>query len=220
MVAVNHHSLFFQPHLAYAKPSIMTRNALIIFIKNPEKGKVKTRLSADVGADRALRIYRALLTHTRQVALAVSVDRLLFYGQYIAQDDEWKDPHFDKHCQVEGDLGTRMEAAFAKALNNYEKAIIIGSDCASLTSGIIERAFLALDEVDAVVGPAMDGGYYLLGMKTLLPEIFRGIPWSTQHVFPETIARLRANGYQYALVDTLSDIDYAADWEKYGWELE
>jgi len=197
----------------------MHADALIIFIKNPEKGKVKTRLAADVGDEQALRIYRALLAHTRKVALAVSVDRLLFYDQYIVEQDDWPHTDFDKHVQVTGDLGARMEAAFSEALGQREKAVIIGSDCASLTPDIVQQAFSALDHADAVIGPAMDGGYYLLGLKTLIPEIFRNMTWSTGQVFQETTDRLKAGAHSYALVDKLSDIDYATDWKKYGWEL-
>ena len=198
----------------------MAQDALIVFIKNPEKGKVKTRLAADVGDERALQIYRALLTHTRQVALALPVARHLFYGQYIADDDGWDPTDFAKHLQIEGDLGARMEAAFAKTLDRHPKAIIIGSDCASLTPGIVQRAFQVLDQAEVVIGPAMDGGYYLLGMKKLIPELFRDMIWSTEDVFRETLRRLEQNDYAYGLVDELSDIDYAADWEKFGWELD
>lgn len=198
----------------------MAQDALIIFIKNPEKGKVKTRLAKDVGDGRALRIYRALLAHTREVALALPVTRHLFYGQYIANDDGWTTTDFEKHLQVEGGLGARMEAAFAKTLARHPKAIIIGSDCASLTPGIVEGAFQALDKADVVIGPAMDGGYYLLGMKKLIPELFRDMTWSTENVFRETIRRLRQGNHTYQVAEELSDIDYAADWEKYGWELD
>lgn len=196
-------------------------NALLIFIKNPMIGKAKTRLAATVGDDRALQIYEALLGHTRQLALQVDAERLLFYSHFIDHDDEWSPRQFRQYLQADGDLGQRMTAGFreAFALPDTRKAIIIGSDCASLTPDIIAEAFRALDGHDFVIGPATDGGYYLLGMRDFHPEVFQNIAWSTEYVAQQTIDRITALGKSCAEVATLSDIDYEEDWARYGWPL-
>ncbi len=193
--------------------------ALITFIKNPVKGTVKTRLAADVGDDKALLIYLELMRHTREVALNIDAHRLLFYGSSVAEDDAWNNEQFEKHVQPSGDLGQRMETAFHEALNKAGAAIIIGSDCATLTPEIVNEAFEKLEEYDVVLGPAMDGGYYLLGMKKVHEFLFRNMIWSTDQVFTETTRRIEKADLRYATVATLSDIDYAEDWEKYGWPL-
>lgn len=194
--------------------------ALITFVKNPQKGKVKTRLAKTLGEDQALRIYRALLEHTRQICERTKAHRYLYYSNFIDREDHWSNDHFHKALQPEGDLGQRMTTAFQQVLEKHHKVIIIGSDCAALKPEIIERAFDQLEAYDFILGPAFDGGYYLLGMKTLLPDIFEDMPWSTEKVAAITRQRIQDNGYSLAEVDTLSDIDYQEDWLKYGWELD
>lgn len=194
-------------------------NALIIFIKNPEKGKVKTRLAKTVGDDQALRIYLALLEHTRRIALSLDAERYVFYSSFIAEDDDWLARDFRQALQASGDLGQRMIAAFQTAFQEHQKVVIIGSDCASLTSEMVEAAFQRLDEHDFVIGPAIDGGYYLLGMRSFEPSVFQDIEWSTESVFTETVARIKRLNKTYALLSELSDIDYEEDWAKYGWEI-
>ena len=195
-------------------------SAIIIFIKNIEKGKVKTRLAATVGDEQALKIYQALLGHTRKVATAVDAERFLFYSSFIEKEDEWSEEFFNKKLQSEGDLGTRMSKAFENILEKNKKAIIVGSDCASLTPEILKMALDKLDEVPFVVGPTFDGGYYLLGMNRFEPSIFENIEWSTESVFPTTLLRIENLGAECFLLPKLSDIDYEEDWVKYGWELD
>ena len=194
-------------------------SSLIIFIKNPRLGKVKTRLAATAGDERALRIYQALLEHTRHLALNLPVRRFLYYSDFIDWNDAWQVDSFEKKVQQGEDLGQRMSHAFQKVLSRSKKAVIIGSDCASLTVSILREAFSALDQAPFVVGPATDGGYYLLGMQTHTPQLFSGIPWSTPQVFPETLQKINDLQAGYHLTPELSDIDYEEDWEKYGWEL-
>jgi len=193
--------------------------AIIIFIKNIEKGKVKTRLAATVGDDQALKIYQALLGHTRKVAAAVDAERFLFYSSFIEKKDEWSEEFFNKKIQSAGDLGTRMSKAFEEVLEKNEKAIIVGSDCASLTPEILQMALDKLDKVPFVVGPTFDGGYYLLGMNRFEPSVFENIEWSTASVFPTTLSRIKELGAEHFLLPKLSDIDYEEDWLKYGWEI-
>lgn len=195
-------------------------SALLIFIKNVEKGKVKTRLAATVGEDRALRIYQALLDHTQKVALALAVDRLLFYSDHIELDDNWSNHSFQKFVQQGPDLGQRMLHAFQEAFKNHQKVVIIGSDCASLTPAIVHQAFEQLDHFPFVIGPATDGGYYLLGMKAVEASLFLNMEWSTETVLSTTISRIQSLGKTYHLLPELSDIDFEEDWEQFGWKLE
>lgn len=194
--------------------------ALIIFIKNPELGKVKTRLAETVGDEKALEIYKALLKHTKDIALQLNADRMLYYSEDVPEEEDmWPDDDFQKYIQYGEVLGERMYYAFEDALAVHDKAIIIGSDCASLTPEIVAEAFDALDRFNFVIGPATDGGYYLLGMKKLQIEMFQQMPWSTDQVLPETLARINALGKTVYKLPELSDIDYEEDWKKYGWEL-
>jgi hypothetical protein len=193
-------------------------NHLLIFIKNPIKGRAKTRLAATVGDDEALRIYLELLKHTRNIAEKVDTHRNLFYSHFINENDEWNNADFDKQLQIEGDLGEKMAAGFRATFEKgATKAVIVGSDCASLTKEIVDSAFAKLETHDFVIGPADDGGYYLLGMKAFTPKIFQNIAWSTEAVFPQTVDFITNKNKTYALLPTLSDIDYEEDWVKYGW---
>lgn len=205
---------------AFSYLSAMANQALLIFIKNPEKGKVKTRLAAGVGEEQALRIYHALLNHTRRIAEQTPAERYLFYSSYIDTDDQWSPQKFYKKLQAPGDLGEKMARAFEATLKRHEKAVIIGSDCASLEATLIEQAFAALEEHDFVLGPALDGGYYLLGMKSFAPELFREIPWSTAGVRKITLGKIRQLGKTCHQLPPLSDIDHPEDWEKHGWTLD
>lgn len=193
--------------------------ALLIFIKNAALGKVKTRLANTVGAAKALQIYRALMAHTRQLACTVSVSRLLFYSNFVDTEDQWSTNDFQKHLQQGNDLGARMQQAFSLAFEQHQKVVIIGSDCASLTSAIINEAFDLLDQHPFVIGPAIDGGYYLLGMNQFTPQLFDNMTWSTDTVLSDTLQRIESTGATYALLPRLSDIDFEEDWDKYGWEL-
>lgn len=198
----------------------MTSPALLIFIRNPELGKVKTRLAQDLGAPEALRIYNRLLAHTRRIAQAVDAQSYLFYSDFIDQADDWANDHFNKQLQPQGDLGDRMLRAFGMVLEQHDAAVIVGSDCPGLNADILQTAFAQLEKNDFVIGPAIDGGYYLLGMRRLSPSLFLDMIWSTDQVFKETTNRMERAGATYYVLPTLSDIDYAEDWEKYGKLLE
>jgi uncharacterized protein len=186
--------------------------ALIIFIKNAVLGKVKTRLAASIGDVAALEVYKGLLDHTRIVTLAIDAARLLFYADKVERHDLWPEKKYSKSLQSGGDLGERMSNAFRQA-TEYDKKIIIGSDCPGITAELIEMAFTALDFHDVVIGPAADGGYYLLGMNNLIPELFEHIPWSTDQVLSETFKILQQKRLLYKLLPPLRDVDTLDDWE-------
>lgn len=164
---------------------------LLIFTRNPELGKVKTRLAKTVGDETALEIYLFLLNKTQEVAQKVSSDKAVFYSENITQNDHWNPEIFQKYLQIEGDLGMKMQQAFEQSFEKgYEKVAIIGSDLYDLSSKNIENAFTELDENDVVLGPSEDGGYYFLGMKALQKNIFKNKNWGTETVRKDTLSDL------------------------------
>ncbi len=190
----------------------MMKQALIIFTKNPEAGKVKTRLAATMGNEAALAVYHQLLLHTVSVTEDLPVDKFVFYSNYIEQEDMWDNTLYFKEMQQGFDLGERMKYAFDVTFQNgYDKIIIIGTDCPDLNAGIIMNAFAYLKSHDAVIGPAEDGGYYLLGMKQLYSELFEDINWSTNTVLNETQMKCTALQLDYCLLPVLKDIDEEKD---------
>lgn len=193
-----------------------TTNALLIFIKNPEKGKVKTRLAKTLGDDQALAIYRRLLKHTQTVSLALELKRYLYYSQFIDDQDNWPNDHFNKRLQASGDLGNRMGTAFAEHLKTHQKVLIIGSDCAQLRPEHLQEALDKLDQHPVVIGPAIDGGYYLLGMHTRHDFLFEDMPWSQDHLLERTKEKLREQSVSFELLSELSDVDTEAEWKAYG----
>jgi|SRR6056297_962683 len=190
----------------------MENNLLMIFIKNPVEGEVKTRLGASIGSANALLVYKKLLSHTRETAVQVKCDRQLWYSSMIDRRDSWGSGQFEKRLQTGSNLGARMAAAFRAAFEDgYETVVIIGSDCADLSPNHIEDAFQALQDADAVIGPSEDGGYYLLGLNEYRPEIFSDIEWSTPSVFEETTRHFEQLGLTYRTLETLNDIDTIED---------
>ena len=160
-----------------------------------------------------------MLDHTRQVVQTIAVDRFLFYNNYVNENDEWPRPHFQKKLQEGNGLGNKMKNAFQDICQTHSKVVIIGSDCPSLTAKIINEAFKKLDEYAFVIGPATDGGYYLLGMNQFSPAVFENIKWSTAKVLAKTIEIIENLGKSYQLLPELSDIDTEEDWKTFGWEI-
>jgi len=188
------------------------KSLLIIFYRNPEIGKVKTRLAATVGDERALQIFRKLSFHTKDVTEKLQADKIVFYSDAIDLMDIWSNAAYLKTLQHGDDLGERMKNAFQNAFENgYASVCVIGTDCYELTSEIIDRAFEGLRSADTVIGPARDGGYYLLGMNRLHPEVFDGKAWSTETVFRETIRDFDDAGLTYVILPVLRDVDKAED---------
>jgi len=191
--------------------------SLIIFIKNPALGKVKTRLAATLGDEVALDIYHKLSARTREVVTDVDFPRYLYYSDFIDWNDDWDNALFIKRLQQGADLGERMLNAFIATLCQHSPAMIIGSDCPLLTPGILQEAFNQLEQHPFVLGPALDGGYYLLGMHEPCAELFQAMEWSTDSVARVTLERIAKRNQACALLPPLPDVDEAADWELYGW---
>ena len=192
---------------------------LLIFTKNPILGTAKTRIGKVKGDVVALDIYRRLLKYTRDLVISLDVKKIVFFNQFIEEDGIWSDKSFGRKLQVEGDLGMKMSTAIMNEFSEgAQKVIIIGSDCADLCENDITRAFEQLDSHQVVIGPAVDGGYYLLGMDRYYPELFKNKPWSAENLLEETIAELENNKLGFYLLDEKSDIDYWEDWLKLGWD--
>ncbi|HYK76126.1 MAG TPA: TIGR04282 family arsenosugar biosynthesis glycosyltransferase [Daejeonella sp.] len=186
--------------------------ALIIFTKNPQLGKVKTRLAKDIGDRNALVIYQHLLKHTLQISVDLQVNRLLYYDQQIDHQDQWPEKYFQKAIQQGEDLGERMLNAFQNAFQQgYQQVVIIGSDCPDLSTALIESAFHQLQNHDFVLGPATDGGYYLLGMKYPERTLFQNKVWSTHTVAEQTLADIHRLQKTCSLLPELSDVDQITD---------
>lgn len=187
-------------------------NALIIFIRNPEKGKVKSRLAKDLGDDKTLAVYEYLLKYTRDICAEANLNSYVFYSDYINSNDIWNGPCFTKHLQEGEDLGDKMKNAFAKLFDlGFEKVSIIGSDCYELTTKHINEAFLQLEKQDVVVGPSNDGGYYLLGMKQLQPELFTDKNWGSNEVLSRTLENFKHLKLKFSELPSLNDIDTIDD---------
>ena len=187
-----------------------TKNCILIFTRNLKLGKVKTRLAKTIGDEKALEIYQFLVQKTKQISDQVQVKKRVYYDQSIPENDFWNSEDYQKFLQKGTDLGSRMYQAFLQTFqSDFEKVIIIGSDLYDLTPKIISEAFQELDKNDVVIGPAEDGGYYLLGMKVLHPPIFKNKNWGTDSVRKETLADLKEK--KVFLLEELNDVDIFED---------
>ena len=196
---------------------------LIIFTRYPEPGKAKTRLIPALGDAAAAAIHRQMTEHTLvqvkllQRSLPLSVE-VWFAGGDRTQMQNWLGADLIYQPQPEGDLGDRMAQAFQTAFDGGAKAaIIIGTDCPELTDVLLIEAFQALQQTDLVLGRATDGGYYLIGLRRSVPELFRRIAWSTDRVFQQTIDIATHLNLSVNTLPTLTDIDRPEDlpvWER------
>ncbi len=186
------------------------KNAIIIFQKNPEPGKVKTRLAATVGNDNALKIYNILVEHTHAVVDRISAKKHLFFSSFIENDPKWS--NYSLKVQKGDDLGLRMYNAINEVQNEgAERVIVLGTDCYELTAELIHEAFEKLEFSDYCIGPALDGGYYLMGTTSPDKDVFLGKEWSTETVFEEAKNSIESLGKTLHTLQALSDVDYEED---------
>jgi len=158
----------------------MKKTAIIIFIKNPDLGRVKKRLAKTLGDEKALDIYKEMLEHTQAITKALSVDKYLFYDRVKDMRDSWPNDIYNKELQTSPYMSTRISNAFKKIFaKGYEHVVIIGSDCLELDERMIRLAFRQLEHFDTVVGPTRDGGFYLFGMNVFNSELFKVHSWGT-----------------------------------------
>ena len=184
-------------------------NALIIFARKPVLGKVKTRLAATIGNAKALEIYKKLLDHTRAEATKANCEVFVFLTE---TDEEKFWEGFTCQLQNGENLGEKMEHAFNMILNKgYKECIIVGSDCPGLNVEIIDSAFENLRLKEIIIGPAEDGGYYLLGIKKMYSSLFRNKNWSTESVFLDTLLDIKKLGLSYHTMPILNDVDEEKD---------
>jgi len=187
-----------------------SKNCLIIFTRNPELGKGKRRLAAAVGDHTALEIYKFLLEHTRSITRDLKVTKQVWYSERIHENDDWDNEIYEKYVQRGDDLGKRMHYAVVKALEIHDNAIVIGSDMYDLLQEDLEHAFEQLGSNESVIGPAVDGGYYLLGFhKNNVDGIFENKEWGTDSVLELTLKDLEKTNY-YKL-EARNDVDYIDD---------
>lgn len=188
------------------------KSALIIFVRNPVLGKVKTRIAATVGSEEALKIYKRLLEQTHSITQNLMIDKYIFYADFINHDDIWENDIYKKALQSSMELGERMKNAFGFLFENGYNAVgIIGSDCYDLTEQTLSGAFEKLTKTQVVIGPAKDGGYYFIGMSSFEPQLFDNKNWSSSTVLQQTVEQLNDLDIEYYQLITLSDVDEAED---------
>jgi uncharacterized protein len=188
--------------------------SLIIFVKAPRLGTVKTRLARSLGESAALSAYCELvetlflhLEDVREVELRFAPD------DSQSEIQRWLKPGWQATPQGSGDLGDRLIAAFSDAFAaGATRVVVIGSDCPAVTPADIRAAWTALQMTDVVLGPALDGGYWLIGLRQPQPVLFEKMPWSTNAVLNETVERARAARLSVHLLRRLSDVDTERDW--------
>lgn len=194
----------------------MTNKAILVFQKNLIAGRTKTRLAATIGNEKALLVYKQLILITTNVLINLPFDKLIYYSEFIPLDIEDKEIETTAKTLVlvqhGNDLGARMLNSFSDQFKmGYSRLIIIGTDCPDLNSELLLNAFNALESHDIVIGPAADGGYYLLGMSKLYPELFEGVEWSTSEVYGQTVDIISKLGLSFSLMPVLRDLDNEDD---------
>ena len=194
----------------------MDDRCLLFFIKNPEQGKVKTRLASAVGDTMAVKLYKRFLL---EMLFTLNDGTFLFFLCYYPDNaledlSDWLGDHYLYMAQKGENLGERMKNGFLEAFSmKFRRVILVGSDIPDLPLDFIEEAFTALQAQDGVIGPSLDGGYYLIGFKNKAfpPRVFDGIRWGTETVFEETMNVLKQEGLTVHTLNPLRDIDTVED---------
>ncbi|HEY9797089.1 MAG TPA: TIGR04282 family arsenosugar biosynthesis glycosyltransferase [Leptolyngbyaceae cyanobacterium] len=190
---------------------------LIIFTRYPEPGKTKTRLIPALGAEGAATLQRQMTEHTLAQVKELQAKRLVSVEVYFVGGNQqlmqsWLGTSVIYRQQGDGDLGRRMAIAFQTALEaGKQRVVVIGTDCPDLKAEVMVKAFNALEQHDLVLGPAQDGGYYLIGLCRLIPQLFTGISWSTAEVLQQTMSIAQRLELAVAYLPMLSDVDRPED---------
>ncbi|HSQ58731.1 MAG TPA: TIGR04282 family arsenosugar biosynthesis glycosyltransferase [Gemmata sp.] len=196
----------------------MTAGRLLVFLKYPEPGRVKTRIAATVGDERAAALYREWIGHVLHALQPLRPDIELIGCIAGASSEHFKEwsPLVEGWCeQVAGDLGTKLDAAFRDAHEAGVPVIAIGTDCLELDASLIREAFAVLAKTDAVFGPATDGGYYLVGTARYLDGFFDAVRWSSHHTLADHLKQCECRGFAFELLPPLPDLDTWEDWLAY-----
>jgi len=187
----------------------MNKNLLIVFSKNPILGKVKTRLAKSIGEKKALLVYKQLIKKTIDVLIDFEDDIAIFHTNKIAHENIWNFTKYQK-IQKGKDLGARMKNAFEWGFNiGYNKILIIGTDLWDLEKKILINSYNGLENNDVVFGPALDGGYYLLGLKKMINSIFDHKSWGSENVMKNTLKKIKRKKIYF--LRKLNDIDDIED---------
>jgi uncharacterized protein len=191
----------------------MATSGLIIFVKSPIAGEVKTRLASDIGVEKALKIYWQLLEITKKIASQFKGSKMIWSNKnWTDHSDYWPIESFQFHLQKGANLGEKMASAFDFHFKEgFNKLLLIGSDCPEINISVLNEAEQALDHHDVIIGPAVDGGYYLIAMKKVHYELFEDMQWSHAQVLENTIQKAKIHFLSTYLLKTLSDIDDLAD---------
>lgn len=200
----------------------MADTALIVFIKNFQLRKVKTRMARTLGAEKALDIYRQLCTFTVREVQKTGLPAYLYFSEYIdhafleSQRIDTSSGRYQFRVQTPSDLGTRMAHAFRDVLPHHASAFILGTDCPYFNASHMQQAWNILDrpDTDVVIGPANDGGYYGLGMKQGY-DLFSDVDWSTDQVMPQTLSKIQNANLSHSLLPMLNDLDFEEDWNEF-----
>jgi len=188
----------------------LSKNLLLILTRNPELGKCKTRLASNVGDKAALEIYKFLLDKTVSFTKDLKVEKWVYYSEEVWENDIWNNNLYSKKLQTGTDLGERMMNAFKEGFQaGFKNIIIIGSDMYHLNQSDLEEAFSKLEHHKYVIGPAEDGGYYLLGMKSLKTALFQNKEWGTNTVLAATLSDIKEDSF--VLLNEKNDVDYYED---------
>lgn len=194
----------------------MSQATLLIFMCNPIFGKVKTRIAATSGDEMPLKIYLLLVAHTVSIIRHIEASKIVCYSDFVGEGCPWDDTCF-KVKQDGSDLGESMSNASKETFKYiFNKSLFIGDDCCDLTTEILAGAFMELGNNDVVLAPALDFGYYLLGIKKHHHLLFSNIAWGTNKVLEELISRCKKFGLEYFMPPLLSGIDEEADVLKTG----
>jgi hypothetical protein len=195
----------------------MGLHQLLIFTRFPVPGRTKTRLIPALGPGGAANLQRQLTEHVVKIATQLSQHQpiavaLVYTGGTEIQMRQWLGLDLTYVCQGEGNLGDRLQGAFQTAFaQGNEKVIVIGIDCPFITGELLQTAFDSLDTHEAVIGPALDGGYYLLGLTAPRPQYFQQIDWGTVQVYDQTLAKIEHTGDRHQVLPPLPDIDRPPD---------
>src|SRR6266571_4317151 len=195
----------------------MGEDKLIVFVKAPRPGAVKTRLAKAIGVPAAGAAYRQLVETLLNHLQGLGGVEVCFSPDDAANEvQHWLQEGWSSSPQGGGDLGQRLQSAFQRAFHAGAKRVaIIGSDCPAVRVEDICEAWRGLRTHDVVLGPATDGGYWLIGLRQLQPDLFRGIHWSSESVFAETIQRVQHAGLTVQLLHELADVDTDRDWRAF-----
>ena len=195
----------------------MGEEKLIVFVKAPRPGAVKTRLAKDIGAPAAGAAYRQLVETLLNRLRGLGGVEVCFSPDDAASEvQHWLKEGWSSSPQGDGDLGQRLQSAFQRAFHAGAKRVaIIGSDCPAVRVEDIREAWVGLQTHEVVLGPATDGGYWLIGLRQSQPNLFRGVHWSTESVFAETIQRVRRAGLSVQLLRELADVDTDREWRAF-----